>query len=106
MKKKSLLFTLLLALFMPWAANAQETLTVYGDGTQTTNAYVPMYSGYFDDFTKSEFVIPAAKLVDMEGGTITSMKFYISSVATYGTGWDNTHQVVFLKEIASTTLSA
>ncbi len=94
------------ALFcVPWAANAQETLTVYGDGTQTNNAYVPMYGGYFDDFTKSEFVIPAAKLVDMVGGTITSMKFYISSVATYGTGWDNTHQVVFLKEIASTTLS-
>ena len=46
MKRKSLLFALLLALFMPWVANAQETLTVYGDGTQTTNAYVPMYGGY------------------------------------------------------------
>ena len=106
MKSKHLLLLMLLALFAPWAVKAQETLTVYGDGTQTTNAYVPMFGGYFDDFTKSEFVIPAAKLEDMEGGTITSMKFYISSVATYGNGWANTHQVVFLKEIASTTLSA
>ena len=106
MKRKSLLFALLLALFMPWVANAQETLTVYGDGTQTTNAYVPMYGGYFDDFTKSEFVIPAEKLENMTGGTITSMKFYISSVSTYGNGWGNTHQVVFLKEVESATLSA
>lgn len=52
---------LLMTLFMPWAAKAQETLTVC-DGTNstlTTNNQVPMYGNYFDDYTKSEFVISA-----------------------------------------------
>lgn len=106
--KKTLFFLLTLAALLPWAANAQQTLTVY-DGltaTLTTNNYVPMYGGYFDDFTKSEFVIPAEKLSDMTGGEISAIKFYIASVGTDGSGWDNTHQVVFLKEVESTTLSA
>ena len=45
-------------------ARAQETLTVY-DGT-TTNNHVPMYVYYFDDFTRSQYVIPAADLEDMD----------------------------------------
>ena len=105
MKSKRLLLLLLLAIGLPWAAKAQETLTVYGDGTQTTNNYVPMYGNYFDDYTKSEFVIPADQLSDMNGGTITSLKFYIQSVGTYGSGWSSNQQV-FLKEVSSTSLSA
>ena len=91
-------------LLAPLGLRAQETLTVY-DGT-ATNAYVPMYGGYFDDFTKSEFVIPASELEEMVGGEISSIKFYISSVGSYGSGWSGTHQQVFLKEVGSTTLSA
>ena len=107
MIKKSLLLTLLLAILVPWAAQAQETLTVYDEttGTLTNNAYVPMYGNYFDAYTKSEFVIPANQLSDMDGGTITSLKFYIQSVGTYGSGWSSNQQV-FLKEVSSTSLSA
>ena len=82
----------------------EETLTVH-DGTGT-NGYVPMYGGYFDQYTKSEFVLPAAELADMAGGQITSMKFYISSVSTYGSGWLNSNQVVFIKEVESDQISA
>ena len=99
---------LLVTLFMPWAAKAQETLTVC-DGTNstlTTNNQVPMYGNYFDDYTKSEFVIPAEKLAEMDGAEISSIKFYISAVGSYGSGWSGTHQVVFLKEVESATLSA
>ena len=109
--KHFFLLMLLIAVFMPWAAKAQETVTVY-DGTDpgattSNNNFIPMYSGYFDEYTKSEFIIPAVKLEDMEGGEISSLKFYISSVSSYGNNsWENTHQKVFLKEVESTTLSA
>ena len=94
MFKKSLLLTLLLALLVPWAA-AQQTITVYDQGGTTNNGYVPMYGGYFDDNTKSEFVIPAAKLTDMDGGTIMAMKFHISSPPCAAMShWDNSIQPV------------
>ena len=104
MKKKSLLLILLMVLIAPWAA-AQQTITVYDQGGTTNNGYVPMYGGYFDENTKSEFVIPAAKLTAMDGGTIMAMKFHISSVSSWGNGWVST-QTVFLKEVESDQLSA
>lgn len=95
---------LLMALLAPWAAKAQETLTVYDQGGTTSNSYVPMYGNYFDENTKSEFVIPATKLENMNGGTITALKFYIkSSNGSYS--WAST-QTVFLKEVESDQLSA
>ena len=104
MLKKSLLLMLLMTLLVPWTV-AQQTITVYDQGGTTSNSYVPMYGGYFDDNTKSEFVIPAAKLTDMDGDTIMAMKFHIQNVATYGNGWAS-NQTVFLKEVESTQLSA
>ena len=50
-----------------WSAS----LTVY-DGT-ATNQYIPMYGFYFDDFTKSECIIPASQLSAMNGGIITAI---------------------------------
>ena len=79
----------------------QNTLTV-NDGT-ATSGYIPMYGLYFDDFTKSECIIPATSLTAMSGGTISAMTFYVSSAATRE--WANTNQKVFLKEVAGTTLN-
>ena len=45
------------------------------DGT-VSNGQIPAYLGYWDDFTRSQVVIPATDLTDMAGGTITSMTFY------------------------------
>ncbi|MBR5984288.1 MAG: InlB B-repeat-containing protein, partial [Bacteroidales bacterium] len=80
-------------------AKADE-LTVY-DGTATSTT-IPMYGLYFDDYAKSECIIPADQLTQMVGGTITSMTFYVSSASTGA--WDNTNQKVFLKEVGATTL--
>ncbi len=55
-------------------ANRDDELTVY-EGTETSN-YIPMYVFYFDDWTKSQYVIPAADLAEMAGGTINAIKFY------------------------------
>ncbi len=102
MKRFFSLMVVCLLAFMG-VANAQ-TLTVY-DGT-TTSSYIPAYGGYFDEYAKSEFVIPAGELAAMNGSDITSIKFYIDHLSTGGTGWGGAHQQVFLKEVPSTTLSA
>ena len=81
--------------------NAQEQgLTVY-DGT-ATNQYIPMYGLYFDDYTKSECIIPATVLTDMVGCAITAITFYPSSVNS--NAWTGSEQTVFLKEVSGTTL--
>ena len=102
MKRKSLLFTLLLALFMPWVANAQETLTVYEDGT-ATSSNVPVHGLWADAYLKCEFVVPVDQLTEMTGGTISQMDFYLTSPAA--AVWAGTFQV-FLMEVDDATISA
>lgn len=51
--------------------------TVY-EGT-VSNYYVPIYVFYFDEWTKSQFIIPAADLTDMADSDIKTMKFYTTS---------------------------
>ena len=61
MKRKSLLFALLLALFMPWAANAQNrTVVTIGDGTSTQRYPLPGYYGYqYDVYIYTPTAAPA-----------------------------------------------
>ena len=103
MKRKSLLFALLVALFMPWAAQAQEELTVC-DGT-TTNNYIPFYGSYVDtQGCTCEFIIPAETegMSDMEGGTISKLTFYISGTPQT---WGSPTIQVYMGEVEGTTLS-
>ncbi len=95
-----LTLSMLLALFsvVTWG----DELTVY-DGTKTSN-YVPAYVYYFDDFTKSQVVIPADDLLEMAGGTISSMTFYTTSSNFPYTAVSSAD--VFLKEVNYTTISA
>ncbi len=74
---RMMLLTALLAAMTGQTARAQEgtrTLTVY-DGN-TTNAIVPANIFWFNEFTRSQFVIPASELEYMAGGTISSLTFY------------------------------
>ena len=100
--KKFLLFLMFAMFCIPWAANAQETLTVH-DGA-ATNGNVPVYGYYADAYLKCEMVYPAAELGDMEGGTITSMTFYATTPAT--DSWGSANFQVFLTEVADATISA
>ena len=101
MKRRVLFLLLLMASFAPWTAFGQQ-LTVY-DGNSTSR-YVPAYIYFFDEFARSQFVIPAADLEDMIGSSITSMTFYTTS--------DNIPYTtmcladVYLKEVSYTTISA
>ena len=99
MKRIFLLLTFLLSLVGGMKA---EELTTY-EGT-TTNCYAPMNVYYFDDFSRSQFVIPADSLTEMGGGTITSIKFYTSSdniPYTTVSEFD-----IYMTEVTETTISA
>ena len=84
MKRKHLLLMLLMALIVPLAVNAQQTHTVYSNGTDKS-PYVPIFGQYVDYGTKTEFIIPSGLLNPMhsEGGCyVTKMTFYLGEQAS------------------------
>ena len=89
-----------------WSAftnmKCREPLTMY-EGT-ATSYYVPAFIFYFDDFTRSQFVIPAADLTAMKGTPISSMTFYTTSSNVPYTTVSSAD--VYLKEVNYTTISA
>lgn len=95
------------AMLLPFASQAQNTLTV-ADGTNT-NSYVPVYGLYVDDFVRCQTIYPAGEIAssalayDMTGGTITGLTYYLSTPAT--DSWGAASFVVKMMEVTSTTLS-
>ena len=91
----------LLLMFM--GARAQLQLTVY-EGSMT-ETHLPAYVYYFDDFTRSQYVIPAADLTAMADGVIKGLKYYVTITddnVPYTTGSDVD---VYMKEVDYTTMS-
>ena len=102
--KKTFLLMLLMAVFTPWAANAQETVTVC-DGT-TTNSYIPIYGSYVDtQGTTSEFIIPASTegMTDLVGNEISKLTFYITNNPA---SWGSPVIQIYMGEVEGTTLSS
>ena len=94
-------FLMLFAVLFSLTGARADELTVY-DGTDN-NSYIPFYGLYADtQGAASEFVIPSDDLVEMTGGTITEMKFYLKQSAAEA--WTGTYQV-YLNEVAETTLT-
>jgi hypothetical protein len=103
MKRKTLLFSLLLTFLAPWAAMAQETLTVYSN-TTLTQSNAPMFVEYFKNYTITQTVFPASDLTAMSGKTITAITFYTTSTnIPYTT---QASAVIYLKEVQNATISA
>lgn len=97
--KKTLLLTMLLALLLPWAINAEE-LTLF-EGTNT-ESHVPFNGLYADYGTRSQFIIPADELGEMNGGVISKLTFYCQSTSlAYDEG-----VTVYLKEVDNSTFSS
>ena len=90
--------TLLLTLFTTASAWAEE-LTVY-DGT-ATSYYVP-YIYYWDDFTKSQYIIPATDLSDMAGGSISAITLYTTLTQAHTTA---SKADVYLMEVSESSFS-
>ena len=78
-------------------------LTVFPEATDTHNR-IPAFVFYWDDWTKSQCVIPASELTSMAGGTITSMKFYTTAQNVPYTSVSTAD--FFLKEVESETIDA
>ena len=98
---KALHMFLLMLLTAPLAVSAQETLTVYQDGTQKST-YVPIYYLVLPQL-KCEFVIPASELGVMEEGTISKMTFHLSETAS---GLESHTFQVFLREVDNPSISS
>ncbi len=79
-----------------------DYLITVNDGT-TTNGYVPIYGFYCDDITKSQFIIPAADLTALVGGTITKLTFYASQSSV---SWGAAEFNVYLTTTSETGVTA
>ena len=88
-------------LCLPCMLRAQSTLTVY-DGT-VANYYIPANIYYFDQYTRSQFVIPADSLEEMMNGTISGLTFYTNSTNVPYTTECSVE--VYLTEVNYTTMS-
>ena len=93
-------FMLLAVLFCLTGARANE-LTV-NDGT-TTNNYVPVYGYYVDNYSRSQFIIPASALEDMQWSVINKLTFYASQT---NLDWANAKFKVYLKEVDENTFDS
>ena len=81
--------------FMP---SVFQHLTV-NDGTDTYDK-VPFYgdNAYYYT-TKSQFVIPASYMEDMQGCEITQLKFYVNSSSSYNSNYTSHTWDVYVKEM-------
>ena len=90
-----------------WSSNINFTPTnsysiTLNDGT-ATNEYVPVYGYYVDNNSRSQFIIPASALTDLQWSTITKLTFYSSNASI---NWGAAEFDVRLKEVDYTTISS
>ncbi|MBR1766364.1 MAG: hypothetical protein IJ745_04910, partial [Bacteroidales bacterium] len=106
MRKHSILFALLAALWLlPGQAWSQETATI-ADGTDS-NWYIPIYGSYTDYGEQTEIIYPATMLADLAGSTITQLKFFTStSYANSTNAWNNAVFTIRMEEVSMTTTSS
>ena len=78
-------------------------LTLYDENESTSNHLIPAYTCWFDALTRSQHVIPATKLAEVKGGTISSIKYYAQDPVS----WTSNKAIdVYLKEVTNTTLNS
>ncbi|MBQ4399131.1 MAG: fibronectin type III domain-containing protein [Bacteroidales bacterium] len=82
MKTRHLPLLLLLALFVPWRATAQETVTI-GNGTSTTG-YAPLFGNYKSSYDQMIYTASQIQNAGLDAaGSITKIAFNSSSANTY-----------------------
>lgn len=79
-----------------------QTITVTATEAET-NGFVPVYGYYSDNYSRSQFIIPAANLTDMENCNVNAMTFY--AYPQLPIGWGNAKFDVYLKEVSETTFA-
>lgn len=84
------------------AGSSNHVMTLYDESENTSNHMVPAYTCWFDALTKSQYIIPASKMADAKGGTISSIQYYTQDPVS----WTSGAVVVYLKEVTYSTLSS
>ena len=109
MKINRLLLLLLLALYAPWAVQAQ-TLTsnrdyvdlTFAEGPITSDLYVPFCDFSISYGTRSQFIIPATSLGEMIGGSVERLIFYST---TQSHNWGSAEFAVYVAEVENTVFA-
>ena len=101
MNKKTLLSLMMLCFAFFGVARADE-LTVHNGTAESSN--IPVWGLWTDNSLQHEFVYPASELANMNGGEITTLKFY-STDSYANVSWNGSFRV-FLKEVSATTLTS
>ena len=99
--KKLLLLTLnAIMVTIVWAGDIiphnSQTITA----NDATNERVPIYGKFCDEYSQSQFIIPATELEDILDATINGVTFYAST--SVAINWENALFDVYLKEVANT----
>ena len=76
------------------------TITV-NDGA-TTNGYVPVYGFYVDNYSYSQFIIPAASLSSIQWASLNQMTFYATQSSI---NWGSALFEVYVTEVDYTTFT-
>lgn len=69
----------------------------------TTNAYVPVYGYYVDNYSLSQFIIPADSLQTIVWDTITGLTFHASTTTA---AWTSAEFEVYMLETEETAVNA
>lgn len=88
---------------------SDEVVTDVNNTSTTTNQNVIINGNSVkSNLTRSQFIIPSAKLSDVNGRQITKLKFYSSTSSTNYQNWGlgGAEFEVYLKEVSSTTYSS
>ena len=73
-------------------------------GGLTTNEYVPVYGLYVDNYSKSQFIIPAATMgAELVNADITQISFYCDRASI---DWGVAEFDVYFKEVTNTAFSS
>lgn len=75
----------------------------FGETPYSTVSSVPFYGGYANYGTLSQFIIPAAQLADVAGGTIRRLTFYSSTTTA---SWGDAVFEVYVKEVEASSFAS
>ena len=77
-----------------------STYTITLNDNTNTNSYVPIYGSYIDYGTRSQFIIPASALSEIQWATLSKLTFYN---ATASVDFGTREFAVYMKEVNYTT---
>ena len=86
----------------PTHLELQTDEALVSNGT-TTNSYVPIFGTWTDAYQRTQFIYPASMLTDLNGGTISEMKFY---AGTANKSWGAAMFNVKVMEVAYETFTS